>query len=317
MHSPNTLHIGFGFDAAYVRPVGVSLTSIAGNNSNTSIHAHLFNSSLAEEDLLKFEALVKQYPNLKIDLYHVNEKVINMLPIQQYLPLAIYFRLTMPLVLPDIARLLYLDSDVLCLGNLSEIAKIDMDCKTVLVVSDVSHIANKRIEALALKSGKYFNSGVMMIDIKKWNKQKASERAFSMLCNSSTKFRYFDQDVLNLILEDNSKYIDKKWNFIRGKDTLPPNINLLHCTAHPKPWKILCNSQTQSLFLHYENLSPWKGTALEYPTTYTEARQYSKHLFKNKFFKDSFVWYKKYLSMKINCKMESLNNITAINSRRY
>lgn len=301
--SKDTLHVGFGFDAAYVRPMGVSLTSIVVNNPNIHIHTHLFASSLSDGDLLKFESLVNKYLNLEISLYHVDDKIINMLPVKQYLPLATYFRLMMPIILPDIDRLLYLDSDILCLGSISEILEIDMESKTALVISDINRTAYKRIEALALKSEKYFNAGIMLIDCKRWNEKKFSEKALSLLCNSPDRFLYLDQDVLNLILEDDSKYIDKEWNYIRGEYALPSNIKLLHCTAHPKPWKILCNSKEQSLFLRYETLSPWRGTPLEYPTTYREAKKYSKQLFKQKFFKDSLFWYKNYLIMKIRSKM--------------
>jgi lipopolysaccharide biosynthesis glycosyltransferase len=300
--APGVLHVGFGFDAAYVRPMGVSLTSIVVNNPDISIHAHLFYSLLGEGDLLKLEALVKRYTNLTIGLYEVNDQIFNMLPVQQYLPLSIYFRLMMPLILPELDKILYLDSDVLCLGDIAGVLNICMDDKTVLVVSDVNSTANKRIEALGLKSGKYFNSGVMLIDVKKWNTQKISEKTLSLLLECPDKFSYFDQDALNIILENYSQYIDKQFNFILGKDEIPSGIKLLHCTAHPKPWKIQCTSKAQPLFLNYERLSPWSGTPLEYPTIYSEARRYSKLLFKNRRIKESIIWYKNYLIMKIKAQ---------------
>lgn len=299
------LHIGYGFDVAYVRPMGVSLTSIAVNNPDICIHAHLFNNSLGDGDLLKFETLIKQYPNLRISLYHVDDTVINMLPTKKKWSLAIYFRLMMPIVLNDIDRLLYLDSDVLCLGGLSELMKLDIENKTALVVSDVDRTAPKRIKALELKSGKYFNSGIMIIDIKKWNEQEVSEQTCAMLCNSSIKFSFFDQDVLNLILENKVKYIEKNWNLLLTpeNDNIPPNVNLLHCTAGPKPWKIFCYSNSQPLFLHYQDISPWRGTPLLYPQDHREAKMYAKLLFKKRIIKDALVWYKNYVVMKINEKI--------------
>jgi lipopolysaccharide biosynthesis glycosyltransferase len=300
--TPGTLQLGFGFDAAYVRSMGVSLTSIVVNNPGINIHAHLFNSSLNEGDLLKLEALVKQYSNLGVSLYNVNDKIINMLPVQQYLSLSTYFRLMMPIMLPKLEKILYLDSDILCLGDISGIIGMDLEGQTALVVHDVDHVAHKRVEALSLKSGKYFNAGIMLIDIKKWNTQRISEQALELLCKSPDKFNYLDQDVLNIILESKSRYIDKQFNFILEKEEIPSNIKLLHCTAHPKPWKIQCTSKVQSLFLHYEGLSPWSGIPLEYPTIYSEARRYSKLLFKNRCIKESIVWYKKYLIMKFKAK---------------
>lgn len=300
---PGILHVGFGFDAAYVRPMGVSLTSIVINNPDINIHAHLFYSSLGEGDLLKLEAFIRQYSNLVISLYEVNDQIFTMLPVKQYLPLSTYFRLMIPLILPELEKILYLDSDVLCLGNLSGILNVNLDNKTVLVVSDIDSTANARIEALGLKSGKYFNAGVMLIDIQKWNIQKISEQALSLLCKFPDKFIYLDQDVLNILLENNAKYIDDKFNSIMGKGEISSGIILLHCTAHPKPWKIHCISKAQSLFLHYEQLSPWSGTPLEYPTIYSEARRYSKLLFTKGRIKESIVWYKNYLIMKIKTKI--------------
>lgn len=297
------MHIGYGFDAAYVRPMGVSLTSIAVNNPNINIHAHLFYSSLGNGDLIKFERMVECYPHLSISLYNVDDQIIKMLPVKRYLPLATYFRLMMPNILTEIDKMLYLDSDVLCLGDIAEIMELDLNDKTAFTISDVNFIASKRIEALSLNLGKYFNAGIMLINIKKWNAQNISEKAFSLLCKTPDKFSFLDQDVLNIVLENDTQYIDKKWNFVLTSDNIPSDVKFLHCVSHPKPWKIFCQSKSQSLFLHYESLSPWSGSGLDDPTTYREARQYARFLFNNGSIKEALIWYKTYLIMKLKTKL--------------
>jgi lipopolysaccharide biosynthesis glycosyltransferase len=301
---PETLHVGFGFDANYARPMGVSLTSIAVNNPTTNIHAHLFSRLLGDEELVKLEALVEQHPHLGISLYEVNDTIVTTFPIRRDVSLAMYFRIMMPIVLTELDKLLYLDSDVFCLDDISGIMKIDMEGKTALVVSDIDSSTIRRIEALSLQSGQYFNSGVMMIDIKQWNAHKISEQFFYLNSKYLDKFVFVDQDQLNIALENKVKYMDKSWNFVLDKDDVTPaevfsNIKLIHFANHPKPWKVHCTSPAQPLFLQYQRLSPWNEVFLEYPKTYKEARKYSELLYKKRRFKESLVWYKKYLMMKI------------------
>lgn len=273
------LHIGFGIDAAFARPLGVTITSIIVNNPQTEIIFHVFASTINEEDLQRLHMLESKYDNIKLLIYRIDDSAIAMLPTQFSYSLATYFRLMMPIILPGLKNLLYLDADIICLQNLNGLFGIDMSDSLATVIQDVDRVAEEKSRELELKYKKYFNAGVMCINITKWNEARISEQAIEILASSPGKYSLLDQDVLNILMDGKVKWLPRQFNFMPPKKETPAldlsDVILLHCANIPKPWKEACNSVTQQYFLHYQEVSPWAGTPLIMPTYYQEARRYA------------------------------------------
>lgn len=59
------ISIGFGINAKYARPLGVTITSIAINNSELFLDFHIFATSIEQDDLDRLKKLrhsIYQYP---------------------------------------------------------------------------------------------------------------------------------------------------------------------------------------------------------------------------------------------------------------
>lgn len=164
---------------------------------------------------------------------------------------------------------------------------------------------NKRNKALNLNNHTYFNAGMLVIDIIQWNKFNTFEKVLQAIQLEPQKFRYLDQDALNLILTKHIEYIDKKFNCIDLNTINHQDIILLHFAAHPKPWNIafpiskVCNTFNKNLYAYYENQTPWKNTPLEQPKNYKEIKIYAKALKNNKQYIKSLYYFSKYLMSKI------------------
>jgi lipopolysaccharide biosynthesis glycosyltransferase len=288
----NQFHIGLGINADFVRPMGVLITSISTNNPDILISFHVFKSFIIQDDILKLKLLTDKFKNISIQIYHVNEEVIIYLPTNKIFPLATYFRMLMPIVLDDLNSLLYLDSDIVCLNNISELTKIDLTDYICAVIQDID--SDKSLKRLELNKKQYFNSGVMLINIKRWNEQNISEKSFELL--PTRPFLCFDQDVLNIILENKACYLPIKWNCATKWET--KDIVFLHYMAHPKPWYAIYKEEAQKHYLQYEKLSPWVDQPLILPTFFREARLYAKLLQKRGEYGKSLFWYAKYIVMK-------------------
>lgn len=304
------LNIGFGIDVLYARPMGVAMTSIAVNNPSLHFIFHVFESSIEDEDVERLNQLVKIHPNISLKLYHVDETVISHLPVIKHFTLAMYFRLMIPLVLDDVKRILYLDSDILCLNDISSLVDISLNHSVCAAVLDAQYVRDEKVIELDLKEGKYFNSGVLLIDIPKWNERQISEQVISILASAKEYLSLPDQDALNVVLEGKVFYLSSKWNclpddyrdYAVGNLDFQNSIIFLHCTFHPKPWKAACRSPLQAYYLSYEKCSPWAEQSLIPPATYREARLYANLLLKKGKLSDSLAWYIKYISMKAKFK---------------
>ena len=273
----NLIHIGYGIDNNYARCCATSIASFCLNNPKQNITFHIMANNLTTTTKSKFDELAKIY-NINIFIYELDISKLSSLPTQTHLPISTYFRFILPIILKNIDKLYYVDADIICLQNADELFNISLNNNIIAAVPDLSWMNNKRNKALNLNNHTYFNAGMLVIDIIKWNKFNTFEKVLQAIQLEPQKFRYLDQDALNLILTKQIKYIDKKFNCIDINTINHQDIVLLHFAAHPKPWNIafliskVCNTFNKDLYAYYENQTPWKNTSLEQPKNYKEIK---------------------------------------------
>jgi|GEM_PF-87630 len=320
------LHIGYGIDNNFVRCTGTSIYSFVKNNINEKIAFHIVAHDLSNDSKEKFKILAKDN-NINIYIYEIDSSFFKDFPTQFSWPTATYFRFLLPIILNNIERLLYIDADVICLGKIREIFNINLENHIIGAISE-SEIANKeRNKILGLNNHIYFNAGVLLIDIKKWNEFNVLDKAIEILNKYRNILTCLDQDMLNMVLTNHIKYLDKKFNWLNWwnyKDVENININnivLMHFTAHPKPWDLawnvspICTSFNKDIYKNFEDMTPWKNMPLIPPKNYKEMEHYAKDLKKRGYYLESLKWYKNYLINKIiffkeknNGKKRDFNN---------
>jgi len=298
-------NIGFGINAAYARYMGVTITSIAENNSDLALTFHVFANSIEKIDINRLELLSNHY-HINIILYLIDEAPFKGLPTQRYLPIPTYFRFILPKVVKA-KRVLYLDSDMICVKSIRHLEELDFEGNITATVSDISTTALRRSKAL--QTSRYFNAGFLLIDIQKWNDNNISERALEMLFRTPDYFVFLDQDALNILLDGKSKFIEKNWNYIITEKTRDNSHNaiLLHYAANPKPWTVLYDKSIQNSYFCYEERSPWKDLPLQLPIHYHDMRRYSGKLWRERDYKGSITWLTKYIAQK-SMKLLGLND---------
>jgi len=303
------LHIAFGIDANFAIGMGVCMTSIILNNPSEKINFHVFTDGIHQEDINRLKLLTK-YENVKIKIYYIDINVFKTLPTTMGWSQAIYYRFIMAKVLyGSVDKVLYLDADILCIGSLKALIEMDMGNDIIVGISDLLAFFKTRMEELSIKNGKYFNSGVMYIDVNKWSTEKISERAMELLSENPQKYKSFDQDVLNVLLDGKTQYADKKWNHIYNmlfmNHILPENTVLIHYTGD-KPW----HRWTEHHFMvkryyEYSKKSPWSDVLIAQPVHYKEKRKMANSYKKRGMYLQFFKWYCDYLITRTKTKLNS------------
>jgi UDP-glucose:(galactosyl)LPS alpha-1,2-glucosyltransferase len=300
------IHIGYGVDDAYTRCMGTSIASICKNNKEEHLIFHILTGRLREENLQKIKQLAEDF-SVEVNLYFLDESAFQGLPTQVHFPLSIYYRYILPIIL-DVPRVLYIDADIVCLGSLDKLWALDLEGNIIGAVADVEWMGVKRNRALNLHNHQYFNSGVLLIDIIKWNQINTLDKVIQALAKEPEKFRYPDQDALNLILIGKVFYLNDCWNHLNTIKEWQEDSILLHFAAHPKPWNIAwtlsdhCNAFTKDIYRAYEQLTPWRNEPLLLPKNYKEMKNYARCLFKNGQTLDGIGWYIKYVKNKVFIK---------------
>ena len=295
----SNIHIGYGIDNNYARCCASSIASFCFNNPTKNFNFHIMTNDLSTTNKKQFEQLAQLY-SVNIYIYEINIDTLAKLPTQTHLPIATYFRFILPLILDNVDKLFYIDADIICLQNADDLFNINLNNNIIGAVPDLPWMNKKRNKTLNLQNHIYFNAGMLIINIDKWNNFNTFAKVLQAIQNEPQKFRYLDQDALNLILTKHIQYLDTKFNCIDINNIDKKNIILLHFAAHPKPWNIafpiskVCNEFNKNLYQYYENKTPWKNLPLELPKNYKEMKIYAKALKYNKQYIKSLYWTLKY-----------------------
>lgn len=118
----NVKHIVFGVDSNYIKYAAVTMLSIVNYNQTTKIVFHVFCDEITTEDLDKLKRITEENMQISIIVYYLSNDIILEFPQNSNWNLSIYYRAIAPYVLHGkIKRALYLDADILCLGNLNDL----------------------------------------------------------------------------------------------------------------------------------------------------------------------------------------------------
>ena len=287
----DTMHICFNIDKNYFDQLGVMATSVLETNRDLDLEFHVFINEIADADLLKARQLVKQYGQG----FHIY--VMNMEPFSKFHLLhqrhsyVSYFRIYMPKILKKFTKhFLYVDADMICLGSLKPFLEMDFKNTPVAVVSDVPEAVKIRTAFLKLKNRKYFNSGMMYINVEEWEKQLITEKCFEHTGKDPKMFLGHDQDVLNIVLDGNFILVSEKFNFLGGMGAKGPEGTIFyHFFGRTKPWEI-CLNEFDEIWWHYNDISLWRKERMKYPPL--KPKYYHDYKYAGKYYSQKNEYFK-------------------------
>ena len=281
------MHICFCVDEKYIKYAGVMLLSIVENNLEQSIVFHLFCDKINQEDIENLNICTQKYLSISIVVYLINEKDISDFPQTDGVwNLSIYYRAIAPQVLyGKVKKLLYLDVDMCCVGNIKDLFIIPLDNNIAAVVEDAmgNHTLEKKLRKLGCcENKKYFNSGMMLFNVEKYYKDDILNKFIDVIKKHTDKLYFWDQDAFNIVIGKVVKYINCQYNYqkINKKHV---DIRIVHFTGVRKPW--FCNFDYYffDIWRKVYNSSPWGNINLDNKKniTYTEYR-YQANYYKSK-----------------------------------
>ncbi|HAN2173946.1 TPA: lipopolysaccharide 1,3-galactosyltransferase, partial [Escherichia coli] len=213
----SSFHVAYGIDQNFLFGCGVSITSVLLHNNDVSFVFHVFIDDIPEADIQRLSQLAKSYHTC-IQIHLVNCERLKALPTTKNWSIAMYFRFVIADYFIDQQdKILYLDADIACQGNLKPLITMDLANNVAAVVTERDanwwSLRGQSLQCNELEKG-YFNSGVLLINTLAWAQESVSAKAMSMLADKAivSRLTYMDQDILNLILLGKVKFIDAKYN---------------------------------------------------------------------------------------------------------
>lgn len=250
-------HICYNVNDAFISIMGTSMISVLENNQDATVVFHIFTDGYSQENAKKIEEVAKKWRCTCI-IYELNMEPFHDFHIKvERFSRITYARLYMPKIVKEYtSRYIYLDADTMCVASLDKMWEMNLHGAPMGAVSERASAVDYRAGYLHLKSGKYFNDGVMLVDIPCWEQQHITEKAFSYQCEPRKRFLGQSQDVLNLVFDGTNFFLPDDYNVYDGGEYDRGHSVIIHWTGRRKPWQMVVSSFDEQ-WRKYNTLSPW------------------------------------------------------------
>jgi lipopolysaccharide biosynthesis glycosyltransferase len=239
-------------DGHYVIPTAVAVTSLICNKKpDTYYDIYIITADLPETEMAKFY----EFKGNKTDIHLIKGSLKKFEGLYKYghVSHATYLKFELPDLIPDQDKVLYLDSDIIIQKDLTDLFTINIEDYYAGAAKDIKQIENH----LNIKN--YFNSGVMLLNLKLMRENNASA-ALLNIRKSLTKLKFMDQDSYNILFDQKVKFLPLIYNcfyilLLKNKDKYTPgyinecfgtnysslkNIKrdsyIIHLAGDDKPW---------------------------------------------------------------------------------
>lgn len=281
--------IFFTIDDGYAPYLHVALISLIKNASKDRRYKIIVvYQELNEENRNNLAKLVEDYPNFEMEfkfmkqsLDMITDRIENRLR-SDYFTMTIYFRIFIPDMYPEYDKAIYIDSDIIVPGDISELYDTDMHDNLIGVVTDgsvndVPELQRYMTESLGLKLGDYFNSGMLLMNMKELRNVHLAEHFLYLLNKYHFDCVAPDQDYLNSMCYGKIEYLDSCWDAMpnRNKPEIE-NPKIIHYNLFDKPW-CYDDIQYQDYFWEYAKQSVYYDKIKAYKAAYTDKQKEDDH----------------------------------------
>ena len=191
-----SFHIAFTGTADYISHMGVVALSVRKWNPDMPLSFHFFVNNLNDRErghLIDLSRMAKA----TVYVHLIDDSCFTTLLLSDGVAAFFYRFLVAPTLASMTDRVLYLDGDMMCRGDMTPLWTMDLTGFDAAVVTDRREESN----AKRVGTSKYFNAGMMLINIDQWMKDGLFDdivrRAQENVAKVGNRLSHHDQDIHN------------------------------------------------------------------------------------------------------------------------
>ena len=264
------VRVAFICDDKYAMPTAVAIQSIIENKKPaTEIEINIIANEVSPDNLEKLRSLTGK--NVSVNIIETDNKYSSVGNPHEYVSKAALLKFDLPEIFKNYDKILYLDSDVLVLDDLSILYETSIEGKYAAVCKDFLAMQFYR-DNIEIGLQNYFNSGVMLLNLAKMREDKTNKKL--LMAKEHDRRKYMDQDAFNMVFNNKTLFLNPKYNYMKRSEEFYSkrkickffdikNIEkpvILHLT-YKKPWEYI-NVPDSGLWMKYYKKSVFKTTKL-------------------------------------------------------
>ena len=241
------ISIFMAVDDNYLSYLIVAIKSISIHSSDEYVYdVRVLNTGLSRTNVRKLRHM--SFDNVVITLVDI-ERIVGALRedmahrLRDYYSEAIYYRMFIASMYPRLTRAVYIDCDVILVDDIAKLYFTDIGDNVLGAVADelvptVPELVGYVEKWVGVKKERYFNSGVLLMNLTAFRKYKIAEKFKRLLLGYNFDTIEPDQDYLNFLCRDRIFYLNAGWNKQPKADNYLPveNQHLIHYNLYSKPW---------------------------------------------------------------------------------
>lgn len=280
------MDIVYAADDNYADVMGTSITSLLDNNlTELELAVYILDDHISAENKKKLQQVFADYRRSVafLPITDFSGKINIKIKAKRW-SLSAFSRIFLAELLPStVKKILYIDCDTLVLQSIADLWNQDLDGAVLGAVSDCVSDGHKANVGLR-PSADYFNSGLLLIDLERWEKKQVQIRCQRFIKEMDGDIPYVDQGVLNNVLQKQVKILPLKYNVYsclydfsysdllkyrkpgkfyarREVEEAVSSPTLVHFTKSflsLRPWVRGSTHPYAVAWNHYKSLTPWK-----------------------------------------------------------
>jgi lipopolysaccharide biosynthesis glycosyltransferase len=236
--------IFFSTDDNYIPYLDVAISSLIENASTEyEYRIIVLNTGLSADNVNKI--LQNERAGVKIDFIDISdevERIKTRLKDVYHFSVVTYYRLFIASLFPKYDKAIYLDCDIVVLGDISKLYSIDLG-HNILGAAPEGFVRSTREfrlyaeRALGVDPDSYVNAGILLMNLAEFRKNNIEGKFVELISEYDFDLLDPDQAYLNYLCQGKIYHLPSSWN----KEPLPHVIegekNIVHFALYKKPWQ--------------------------------------------------------------------------------
>ncbi len=285
MNSRKHIPVFYACDDNFVKYTIVSIRSMMEHASEDEDYViHIMNTDICQE--MKEILYSMQNDRFQIcfdDVTDYLKSIHAKLPIRDYYSKTTYYRLFIAEMFPEYDKAIYIDSDTIVLGDISELYHHELGenfvgAATDQVMIQVDTYGTYVEKVIGIDRNRFFNAGVLLINCRQFRDHGVLDQFIELLHMYNFVVTQ-DEDYLNLICKDKVLWIEQQWNtqvfgtIAYGEE----EFKILHFIMVSKPWHYK-DCRYQEYFWKYAKETPVYGAIVKELEDYTDEERFADQI---------------------------------------
>ena len=234
----------YACDESFLKFTVVSIRSMTDNAScEYKYRFYILHSGISEDKKAIVDELFgKDREIIFSDVTDYLDKISDKLPIRDYYSKTTYYRLFIAEMFPDYEKVIYIDSDTVVTGDISELYNTEIGdnylgaCHEQAMIG-VDAFGEYAERVVGVSRYNFFNAGVLLINCEEFRCHRVLDR-FARYLQEYNFVVTQDEDYLNLICKDHVYWLDGRWN-TEVFGVIPHDVReakVIHYIMTNKPW---------------------------------------------------------------------------------